>query len=257
MSNRVDILELPFDLVTHQDVFDAVASWRAAAQHHYIVLANPHTVLSCRRDAHFRSAATRAALVLPDGVGITLAARLLGLSGYKRIAGPSLMLDACDRGRRLDWRHYFYGGRTGVADELARRLSCSYPGLIVAGSCAPPFRALSSDEDEHFVRSINAARPDIVWVGLGTGKQEKWMMSHLGRIRAAALIGVGAAFDFHSGNAAWAPAWVREAGLEWAYRILHEPRRLWRRNLDSPVFLSAVLLQRLQMTATSLLGARP
>ncbi len=133
-----------------------------------------------------------------------------------------------------------------MADELAGRLSRMYPGLIVAGTYFPPFRPLTEKEDRQVVERINQARPDVLWVGLGCPKQEKWMLAHHGRLRAAATVGVGAAFDFHSGRARSAPAWVRRAGLEWAFRLVCEPRRLWRRNLRSLLFLGGVVAQKLR-----------
>jgi N-acetylglucosaminyldiphosphoundecaprenol N-acetyl-beta-D-mannosaminyltransferase len=157
------------------------------------------------------------------------------------------MLEIVKCGRAHNFRHFFYGGGTGVAQRLAEHFVAAYPGVAVAGAYSPPYRPLTADEDIKVVELINGADPDIVWVGLGTGKQEKWMASHVGRINAAALFGIGAAFDFHSGRVPWAPEWIRRSGLEWAYRLVHEPRRLWRRNLDSPVFLAAVIAQRIGM----------
>lgn len=174
-----------------------------------------------------------------------LAARLLGYPHHGRVTGPTLMLKLCDWGREPRFRHFFYGGASGVAETLAERLTAQFPGLEVAGTCCPPFRELHPAEDAQMVRRINEAKPDIVWVGLGSPKQEKWMADHVGRIEAAALIGVGAAFDFHSGRVKWAPAWIRKMGIEWAYRLAREPKRMWRRNVNSFVFLAKVLQQRL------------
>lgn len=154
------------------------------------------------------------------------------------------------RRREKGYRHFFYGGAPGVAETLVEKLSREYPGLQIAGSYSPPYRPLSEQEDAKVVAMINAARPDIVWVGLGATKQEKWMAEHVRRIEATAMIGVGAAFDFHSANVKWAPAWIQKSGLEWAYRLAKEPRRMWRRNLDSPIFLTKVLGQRLRQTFT-------
>jgi N-acetylglucosaminyldiphosphoundecaprenol N-acetyl-beta-D-mannosaminyltransferase len=177
---------------------------------------------------------------LPDGIGIILAARLLDYEHSGRLSGPETMLYLCDRGRHLGLRHYFYGGADGVAERLKRDLTARFPGLEVAGCCTPPFGAVSEELDRDLARRINDAGPDIVWIGLGAPKQEKWMASHLRKIEAPAMIGVGAAFDFHSGNRPWCPEPLRKAGLEWAYRLATEPRRLWRRNLDSPLFLATL-----------------
>lgn len=242
---RPEILGVAFDLIDAGAAIATLRDWRRRRRGEYVAITNPYSVLLCRRDPAMLAATRRAGLVLPDGVGIILAAELLGYRHAGRVTGPSLMLEVCDRGRAEGWGHYFYGGAPGVADRLARRLAASYPGLSVAGTHCPPFRPLSPAEEADDVRRINAARPDVVWVGLGAPKQEKWMHRHVGHIAAPAMIGVGAAFDFHSGNVRWAPQWIRRAGLEWAYRLAAEPRRLWRRSvLGSPAFLWGVLRQR-------------
>lgn len=240
------ILGVRFDLADYAAVLETLYGWRETGKRSYVTITNPHSVLMCRRDEEMRRATDGAGLTLPDGVGIIWAAAILGYPHHGRVTGPTLMLRLCDEGRRLGLRHYFYGGTEGVADQLAERLSERFPGLAVAGTYCPPFRALGPEEDEAILRKINAAKPDVVWVGLGAPKQEKWMAARVGRIEAAAMIGVGAAFDFHSGNVQWAPKWVRALGIEWAYRLVLEPGRLWRRNLDSPLFLMKVLCQRLR-----------
>jgi len=156
------------------------------------------------------------------------------------------MLRLCDWGREMGLRHFFYGGRPGIAERLADRLEARFPGLQVVGVHCPPFRALTPAEDKEVIQRINNSNPDIVWVGLGSPKQEKWMAQHRRNIRATAMIGVGAAFDFHSGRVKWAPVWMRKMGIEWAYRLAQEPKRMWRRNVNSFVFLARVLHQRVQ-----------
>ena len=256
-SMQADVAGVAFDFVLMRQVIDAVEQWRRARTRNYIVLTNPHSVMLCRRDEQMRRATLTAGLTLPDGVGVVLAAELLGYGRQHRVTGPALMIDVCDRGRDIGLRHFFYGGGEGVADELARRLTSQFDGLIVAGTCCPPFRNLSEAEDADIVDRINASRADIVWVGLGAPKQEKWMRAHLGEIAVPAMIGVGAAFDFHSGNVKWAPKWIRKFGIEWAYRLACEPRRMWRRNLDSPLFLMHVLMQAAGNRLRSLLHRTP
>lgn len=244
-TRRHDILKIRFDFITHEIVMKTIEEWHKTGQHRYVVFTNPHSVLLCHRDEQMLQATLKADMVLPDGIGILLAARLLGYHHYGRATGPTLMLKLCDWGRKHGYRHFFYGGAEGVATKLAENLSKEFPGLNVAGTCCPPFRRLTDEEDRSMVEKINSARPDIVWIGLGAPKQEKWMAEHLGRIKTTAMIGVGAAFDFHSGNIRWAPALIRNLGLEWAYRFAQNPKRMWRRNVDSPVFLSKVMGQRL------------
>jgi N-acetylglucosaminyldiphosphoundecaprenol N-acetyl-beta-D-mannosaminyltransferase len=247
-TKRHDILKVKFDLIAYEIVMKTIERWREDGHRHYVAMTNPHSVLLCHRDELMLRATLEAGMVLPDGIGVLLAARLLGYRHNGRATGPSLMLKLCDWGRENNYRHFFYGGAEGVAAKLTTNLSNKYPGLRVAGTYFPPFRPLTDEEDRSIVEKINSAKPDIVWIGLGAPKQEKWMAEHIGRIKATAMIGVGAAFDFHSGNIKWAPAPIRRLGLEWAYRLVQNPKRMWRRNLDSPLFLSKVMRQRLMMT---------
>jgi len=244
MTHEAEILGVRFDLVSRGAVLEAVRHWRHSVGR-YITITNPHSVMLCRRDEKMRRATGAAALTLPDGVGIILAAKLLGYRHVGRITGPGLMLRICDRGRGHGYRHYFYGAAEGVADRLAQRLSEMFPGLQVAGTHSPPFRPISNEEDAEIIATINSTKPDVVWVGLGAPKQEKWMAAHQAKIRAGVMIGVGAAFDFHAGTVKRAPACMRRIGLEWLHRLLRQPKRMWRRNLDSPLFLSRVIAQRI------------
>jgi N-acetylglucosaminyldiphosphoundecaprenol N-acetyl-beta-D-mannosaminyltransferase len=248
VGSKSEILNIEFDLVNYGTVLETVEKWRHDRQRHYVVLTNPHSVMMCLRDAAMRDATGAASLILPDGIGVVVAARILGYSHNGRVTGPNLMLKLCDRGRKDDCRHFFYGGAEGVADRLAGKLSSLYPGLKVVGTYSPPFRHLSVEEDNAVVERINAAAPDIVWLGLGAPKQEKWMAAHIGRLNACTMIGVGAAFDFHSGNAKWAPAWVRRMGFEWMYRFMLEPRRMWQRDIDGFIFFAKVFSQVIQTT---------
>ncbi|NQU43703.1 WecB/TagA/CpsF family glycosyltransferase [bacterium] len=249
-TTRRNILGVHCDFLGYEDVLETIQSWREKGERHYITVVNPHSVLLCRRDSGMRQAVARAALTLPDGIGVVVAARILGHHQAGRVTGPALMLNLCDWGRRYGFRHYFYGGAKGVADELIQRLSNQFPGMEVAGSYCPPFRELTPEEDQGAIERINAAKPDIVWIGLGAPKQEKWIADHSGQVDGAVMIGVGAAFDFHSGRIQWAPQWVRRCGLEWAWRLVREPRRLWKRNLDSPIFLMGALWQKITRFGT-------
>lgn len=240
---RRDVVGMPFHFVEKHQVLEVIEDWRAAGRREMIVVNNPHAVMLCWRDAEMREATLRAGLVLPDGVGVIVAAAILGYGRKHRVTGPSVMLDVCDRGRSLGLRHFFYGGAEGVAEKLARKLGARFPGLQVVGTYCPPFRELTREEDEHVTALINDAKPDVLWVGLGAPKQERWMIRHHGRLNAVATIGIGAAFDFHSGTVPWAPVWVRRCGLEWAHRLLVNPKRMWQRNIDSPRFIVRVIGQ--------------
>lgn len=243
-DSRYTILGVRFDLIDYETELSVVDGWIRRGERHYATFSNPRDVEECRRDPEFRRTLSGSGLTLPDGVGIILAANILGFPNRGRVTGPTSMLRLCNGGRERGFRHFFYGGAEGVAEELAKKLTERFPGLDVAGTHCPPFRPLTDEEDEAVVETINRSGANCVWVGLGAPRQEKWMLAHRDRLEASALFGVGAAFDFHSDNVKWAPGIVRKLGVEWAFRLFVEPRRLWRRNLDSFIFLSRVLGQR-------------
>ncbi len=195
-AKQHNVLGTYFSLWSYRDVIAAIQDWRQNQERHYVTLTPPYSVVMCRRDRQLRRATQQAHLTLPDGVGILLAARLLGYPHQGRVTGPALMLRLCDTGRGWGARHFFYGGWPGVADRLATRLTAEFPGLTVAGTYCPPFRELSAREDAEVVQYINGCRPDIVWVGLGSPKQEKWMAQHVGEVNAAALIDVSPLYKY-------------------------------------------------------------
>jgi N-acetylglucosaminyldiphosphoundecaprenol N-acetyl-beta-D-mannosaminyltransferase len=244
MPARGSILGVAVDVIGFDEVVRRIERWRATGERRCIIVTNPHSIMMCRRDREMMSATRGGALVLADGVGTTLAFRVLYRMRAVRLPGPELMLRLFDAGQATGLRHFLYGGRPDVLERLCRRLQEKCPKAIICGSFSPPFRPLSESEDAEVIEMISKSEPDVVWVGLGAPKQEKWIAAHVGRVGAAALIGVGAAFDFHAGVVPRAPKWVRRAGLEWLYRLAHEPKRLWRRNLDSLRFLYHVLKQR-------------
>lgn len=199
------------------------------------------------RDPELRRIFNRSGLTTPDGMAIVWLLRLQGFSQVERVYGPDLMQAVCKRSAETGWRHYFYGGTPGVAEQLAEKLKTQSPGLQIAGMYSPPFRELTPEEDREMIARINEARPDIVWVGIGSPKQELWMSRHLGQVDAPVLIGVGAAFDFLSGRKRQAPRWIQRSGFEWLFRLGSEPKRLWRRYADYPLFVLLVLLQLLRL----------
>ena len=249
-TREAKILDIAFNLIEYSTVLKCILDWRQDGKSHLVTISNPHSVMLCNRHPSMLQAHQTSDLTLPDGTGIIFAARLLGHKHFGRVTGPMLMVNLCDWGRDHDISHFFYGGGPGVAPLLGARFQKRFPGLRVVGTHVPPFRELHTEENEPVIEKINASKPDILWVGLGAPKQEAWMVSHRAKIRAAAIIGVGAAFDFHSGRVKWAPVWVRDVGMEWAWRLATNPRRMWRRNLDSPIFMIKVLKQRLFMAGT-------
>jgi N-acetylglucosaminyldiphosphoundecaprenol N-acetyl-beta-D-mannosaminyltransferase len=182
-------------------------------------------------------------MVTPDGMAIVWLLRLMGHRNVQRVYGPDLMLAACERSLETGWKHFFYGGGPDVAQDLRRRLEERFPSLAIAGTYTPPFRPLTPDEDRAVIEQIRASGADIVWVGISTPKQERWMAEHVGKVGAPVLIGVGAAFDFLSGHKPQAPRWMQRSGLEWLFRLCTEPRRLWRRYAEYPLFAALVAAQ--------------
>lgn len=242
--HRVNILGVGVSAITMDEALATIEGWIASREHQYICVRDVHGVMKSQRDATLRQIHNAAGLVTPDGMPLVWLARLKGFRHVERVYGPDLMLACCQLSISRGYRHFFYGGAEGVAQRLASRLRERFPGLAIAGTLSPPFRLLEPNEDEETVRNINQTHPDIVWVGLGTPKQERWMSAHVGRLDAPVLVGVGAAFDFHAGVKAQAPRWMRRAGLEWLFRLLAEPRRLGPRYLlNNPWFIWEVFLQ--------------
>jgi N-acetylglucosaminyldiphosphoundecaprenol N-acetyl-beta-D-mannosaminyltransferase len=170
--------------------------------------------------------------------------RLAGSSVMSRVYGPDLMLLVLKEGVAHGWRHFFYGGGDGVAEELRQKLEARIPGLTVVGTYTPPFRPLQPQEEEALALQVAAARPDCFWVGLSTPKQERFMAAYVSKLDTTLMFGVGAAFDFHAGRVPQAPPRLQQAGLEWAYRLFKEPKRLWKRYLkNNPLFLGRTFLQ--------------
>jgi N-acetylglucosaminyldiphosphoundecaprenol N-acetyl-beta-D-mannosaminyltransferase len=215
---------------------------------HFVAVTNPENMYHGLRIPSIGQYIRNSDFSVCDGVGVILAGLAWGHI-VPRFSGPTLQLECSKYGISRRWRHFYYGGKPGVADEMARRLKEQYPGLNVCGTYCPPFGELSRDEDARIVDIINAAKPDIVWVGLGVPGKERWIASHLGRLNTPWLIGVGAAFDYHSGAIPWAPAPIRAIGMEWLYRLIVEPkmrakRTWWHLVYVAQTFLKGLLLVR-------------
>ena len=215
---------------------------------HFVAFTGVHGIMEAQHDPAFKSILNDADLVVPDGMPLVWLSRLHGWPLARRVYGPELMLEVCRQTASRECRHFLVGGPPGVADRLAFVLKHRFPGLVISGTCSPPFRPWSEVQEEELVATINRAAPDVVWVGISTPKQERWMHRHRERLKAAVLLGVGAAFDIHSGTRSQAPLWMRENGWEWLYRLLQEPTRLWRRYLIyGPQFLVYVALELLKL----------
>lgn len=248
VAQRANILGVGVNAINMDQAVVTIEWWIARREAKYVCVTNIHGVIESQRDQNLRRIHNTAGLVTPDGMPLVWLSRLRGFKHVERVYGPDLMLALCQRSVEMGYRHFFYGGDSHVADQLAANLRRRFPGLRVAGAYSPPFRSLTDEEDDGIVKLINDASTDIVWVGLSTPKQEYWMAKHVGRLKASALIGVGAAFDFHAGRKKQAPRWMQRNGLEWLFRLATEPRRLWRRYATSiPSFAWLCLLQTLRI----------
>ena len=209
----------------------------------YITATDMHGIMQAHHNPAFKNILNSSCLTVPDGMPLVWLSRLKRHPLKRRVYGPDLMLAFCELSSHKGYRHFFYGGAPGVAQKLAGDLENRFPGMVVAGTYTPPFRSLSKEEDAEMVEQIRQASPDVLWVGLGTPKQERWMFEHRHLLNVPVLVSVGAAFDFHSGRKKQAPSWMREHGLECIYRLLQEPARLWRRYiLYGPEFVFWITL---------------
>ncbi len=226
------VLGVTVDAVQIPDVIGQMEEWISRrARGHYIAVAGMHGVIEAQHDPGFREIINAADMVVPDGMPLVWLGRRHGFDMARRVYGPELMARFCQQTASKGYRHFFYGGAPGVAEDLASRFVYRFPGMVVAGTCSPPFRTLTPEEDREITHLIEESHADIVWVGLSTPKQERWMFEHRDRLKVPVLVGVGAAFDFHTGRVAQAPVWMGDHGLEWLFRLSQEPRRLWRRYL--------------------------
>ena len=225
------------DATSYADACDRIQHWAQTQQSCYVVAANVHVVMTAHWHPHFRAILENAALVTPDGMPLVWALRLLGIPDQTRVYGPDLMLAWCDRAAQLGLPIYLYGGTESGLEKLVYNLTQQFPNLAIAGYHSPPFRTLSPAEEQADIERIHASGAPVVFIGLGCPKQEEWMARQQGKLQAV-MIGVGAAFSFHSGEVSQAPRWMMKSGLEWLYRLAMEPGRLWKRYLvNNPAFI--------------------
>ncbi len=239
------VLGMPLALTTYDGARDWIDATVAAGERGYICVAAVHTVMACQEDPELRAAVEGASFTVPDGQPLVWALNALGHSLPDRVYGPELMDRMCAHAARTGLRFYLYGGRNqGGLAQLARNLRLRHPGLRIVGGYSPPFRPQTEAEEARVAAEINRSGADVVWVGIGVPKQEKWMARMREQLDAPVLVGVGAAFDFHAGLIPQAPDRLQRVGLEWVFRLLQEPRRLWRRYLHyNPRFVAGFVRQ--------------
>ena len=245
-----DVLGVHVSAICMDDAIATISEWIARKEPNYVCVRDVNGVMESDRDGTLKAINNQAGMVTPDGMPLVWLAHAKGQKHVRRVYGPDLMLEVFKESESRQWTHYLYGGRPGIGAVLETKLNERFPNARIVGICDPPrtesgvFRDLTSAEETQLLGDINAAAPDIVWVGIGTPRQERWMARYRGQLDAPVLIGVGAAFDFHSGVVRQAPRWMQRSGLEWVFRLLSEPRRLWRRYLrNNPEFIFKIALQ--------------
>jgi len=241
---RFNVLGVGVSALSLKDATQSVLTSRNQKQLGYICVCTVHGVSEARRDPALRDVFNSSYLTTPDGMPLVWLGRHHGHKNITRVYGPDLMLRVCDQGRAKKLRHYFYGGDLAVAELLADKLSKRFPGLEIVGTYTPPYRPLNDTEFDDLQRDVAEKSPDIIWVGLSTPKQECFMAEVWDKLDTGLLIGVGAAFDFHSGRIKQAPRWMQRSGLEWLFRLAMEPRRLaYRYLVYNPLFVLRTIAQ--------------
>jgi N-acetylglucosaminyldiphosphoundecaprenol N-acetyl-beta-D-mannosaminyltransferase len=238
---RVDVLGVGVSTVNQDMALAEVTRWVETGERHYVCVTGVHGVMESQRDPELLAIHNASGLTTPDGMPMVWAGHKAGADWMDRVYGPDLMLNVLARAAERGWTSFLYGGKDGVPELLAEKLAERIPGVKFAGMYSPPFRPLTEEEDDAIVKRINDSGAQLVWVGLSTPEQERWMAAHRDRLNAPAMFGVGAAFDFHAGLVPQAPPWMQRNGLEWFYRLTKEPKRLWRRYFkNNPAYLREI-----------------
>jgi N-acetylglucosaminyldiphosphoundecaprenol N-acetyl-beta-D-mannosaminyltransferase len=253
---RVNVLGVGISAIDPPTAVQTMADWIEARDRHYVCVCAVHVVTECERDPALRAMVNNAALAVPDGMPLAWIARIRGEPLTRRVYGPDLMLAFCRMAAQRGYRSFLLGGAPGQPEILADRLVDWFPGLSIAGTLATPERPLTPEANARAVEAINRAGADVVWVGMGAPVQERWMAENRANVEAPVLVGVGAAFDIHTGRVRQAPHWMQRAGLEWLFRLTREPGRLWRRYLiGNPLFMWKLLGQWLGLRKYDLVGS--
>jgi N-acetylglucosaminyldiphosphoundecaprenol N-acetyl-beta-D-mannosaminyltransferase len=226
---RFNILGVSISSVNLPATVACMKEWIESNHKSYIVLTGVHGIIEMQKDDLLKSINNSSGLTTPDGMPVVWIGRSKGFKDIEKVYAPDIMLATFQLSTSQGYRHFFYGGNVDVADLLAKKMTDRFPGLNVVGTYCPPFRRLTPQEEEGIANLINAATPDIVWVGLGCPKQEYWMARYRPLLNAPVIIGVGAGFDFLSGLKPLAPNWIKNSGFEWLFRMVSDPRRLWPR----------------------------
>ena len=241
---RANILGVAIDAVNMATAVSAIDAAVASGQKGYVCVTGVHGIMEAQRDGHLRSTLNSSLLTTPDGMPTVWVGKWQGFRAMDRVYGPDLMLSVCELSTVKGYTHYLYGGKPGIAEQLQSVLEHRFPGIHIVGTYCPPFRRLNHDEERELIRRVAELQPDLFWIGLSTPKQERFMAEFIHKLDTKVMLGVGAAFDIHTGMLKDSPAWIKMAGLQWLHRLLQEPRRLWNRYLvNNPKFVLNICLQ--------------
>jgi N-acetylglucosaminyldiphosphoundecaprenol N-acetyl-beta-D-mannosaminyltransferase len=250
---RANVLGVGVHAVNMQSTIEFLSSCIRHRRKGYVCVTGVHGVMEAQKNAKFRGILGRALLVTPDGMPTVWLGRLQNFPRMARVFGPDLMLQMCVRSIEQGLSHFLYGGKPGVASDLQIRLKAWFPEIRIVGTFTPPFRPLNREEREEVKQQVARAQPDIIWVGLSTPKQEEFMAEMISELDCGLMIGVGAAFDIHTGHLKDAPNWIKNSGLQWAHRLSQEPSRLWKRYLfNNSGFIWKLALQTVGLQSQSL-----
>jgi N-acetylglucosaminyldiphosphoundecaprenol N-acetyl-beta-D-mannosaminyltransferase len=235
---RANILGVGVHAINMNTAMEALEAALRTGQKSYVCVTGVHGVMEAQRDRAYKSILNSSFLTTPDGMPTVWMGRMQGFASMDRVYGPDLMLKVCELSISRNFSHFIYGGKPGVAELLRKKLISRFPGLRIVGTYSPPFRPLNRREEKQLCARVARLKPDIFWVGLSTPKQERFMAEYLEKLDVRIMVGVGAAFDIHTGGIQDAPAWVKQAGLQWLHRLRQEPTRLWKRYLiNNPQFV--------------------
>jgi len=245
---HVNILGVKLSVINMTSAIELADRWIAQGHPGYICVTGVHGVMEAQKDFHLCNILNDAVMNTPDGMPMSWVGHMQGFAGMDRVYGPDFMLSMCERSLDRGYRHFLYGARPGVAEELKHALQARYPELQIVGTCTPPFGPLNADEEQALICQLREVKPHILWVGLSTPKQEHFMARYVDRLNVPLLVGVGAAFDFHTGRIRDCPDWIKRSGLQWVHRMIQDPVRLGSRYLRSnPFFIWRITLQMLKL----------
>jgi N-acetylglucosaminyldiphosphoundecaprenol N-acetyl-beta-D-mannosaminyltransferase len=243
-ANSANVLGVAVSPINMALALERISQAMAKREKGYVCVTGVHGVSEAQTDPEFRQILNGAFLCTPDGMPLVWVGRWQGQKQMDRVYGPDLMLAVMELSEKKGWRHFFYGGVEGTAKLLQAKLLERFPKLQIVGAGEPPFRPLNAEEQNKLREEVRAARPDIMWVGLSTPKQERFMAQYLDQLDVTLMFGVGAAFDFLAGKVRQAPRWMQHSGLEWCFRLGCEPRRLWKRYFkNNPLFMARIFCQ--------------